>query len=283
MKRILVLSLLLFTGACSSRPLARFENRRNSAEEAKPRQNSKGDVLTRTYFFEEAGKEQSYALYMPNTYDGARKYPLVVLLHGVRSNPNQIMNYKGVISEAEKRGYVLVAPYGYNERGWYGSRGKGKEGKGFGKAEDPENLRELSEMDVMNVLNIVQTEWSIDPARTFLLGHSMGGGGALHLAATYPDEWAGLACLAPAFYGELSSLEHLKHLPACVVTGDKDRLVRVKDVRRLVDEMKRLNMDVLYKEISGGRHFRTITHNPEMIAEVFDFFNRYEREGDGSD
>ena len=202
----------------------------------------------------------------------------MVLLHGLRSNPNQIMKYKGIIPEAEKRGYVLVAPYGYNERGWYGSRGKGKDGPGFGKAGDPENLGALSEMDVMNVLNIVQTELTIDPDRIFLLGHSMGGGGALHLAATYPDVWTGLACLAPSFYGEVSSFEYLKHLPAFVVTGDKDRLVRVEEVRRLVDAMKRLNMDVRYKEIKGGRHFGTITRNPELMAEVFNFFDQHERE-----
>ena len=59
-----------------------------------------------------------------------------------------------------------------------------------------------------------------------------------------------------------------------VVTGDKDRLVPVRKIRRLVEEMKQLNMDVIYQEIKGGRHFRTITHNSEMIAEVFDFFDQ---------
>jgi len=107
-----------------------------------------------------------------------------------------------------------------------------------------------------------------------LLGHSMGGGGALHLAATYPQVWTGLACLAPSFNGKYSSLDDLKHLPVYVVTGDKDRLVPVRKIRRLVEEMKQLNMDVIYQEIKGGRHFRTITHNPKMIAEVFDFFDQ---------
>ena len=280
MRKCLVLLLLLplFLGACSSRRGARFERGVNANGGKETTKNTQGEVLNRTYFFEEADKDQSYALYIPKTYDATKRSPLVILLHGLRSNPNQIMNYKGIIDEAEKRGYVLAAPYGYNERGWYGSRGKGKEGRGFGKAGDPENLGELSEMDVMNVLEMVQTEWSIAPDRTFLFGHSMGGGGALHLAATYPDVWTGLACMAPSFQGTFSSLENLKHLPVFVVTGDKDRLVPVRDVRRWVDEMRLLNMDVLYNEIEGGRHFGTITRNPDMIAEVFDFFDQHERE-----
>lgn len=182
MRKLLILALLpVLMGACSSRQRAGFGKSENFTAENQASQNAKGEVLNRTYFFEEADKDQSYALYIPKTYDAAGKSPLVVLLHGLRSNPNQIMNYKGVISEAEKRGYVLVAPYGYNERGWYGSRGKGKDGPGFGKADDPENLGELSEMDVMNVLDITRAELTIDPDRIFLFGHSMGGGGALHL------------------------------------------------------------------------------------------------------
>ena len=54
-----------------------------------------------------------------------RKF-LIVLLHGLGSNPQQVIRYKGIVEQAESRGYIVVAPFGYNERGWYGSRGKAK-------------------------------------------------------------------------------------------------------------------------------------------------------------
>ena len=278
MKNILILSILMFIVACGSTPYAKSKIEIGFNKQAQTAEVSQAEILNRTYFFEEASKEQSYALYIPKTYDANNKAPLVVLLHGLRSKPKQIMRYKGIITEAEKRGYVLVAPYGYNERGWYGSRGKGKEGRGFGNSSDPENLGELSEKDVMNVLEIVQSDLAIDPKRIFLLGHSMGGGGALHLSATYPDLWAGLACLAPSFRGPLSKIEKLKHLPTLVITGDKDRLVPVKDVRRWVNEMKLLKMDLFYEEIKGGNHIRSIARNPKMIEKVFDFFDQYKQE-----
>ena len=77
-----------------------------------------GEVLNHSYFFEEANKEQSYSLYIPSSYESSKTYPLILLLHGLGSNPNQIINYKGIIAEAENRGYILAAPYGItNEDG----------------------------------------------------------------------------------------------------------------------------------------------------------------------
>jgi len=248
--------------------------------EVVPQQTVKqGEILKRSYFFADAEKDIDYTLYIPKSYDGTRVMPLVVLLHGLGSNPDQIIRYKGLTQEAERRGYILVAPFGYNERGWYGSRGKGKPPTYRKRKQGPENLGELSEKDVLNVMDIVRSEFAIDTGRIYLLGHSMGGGGALHLGATYPDLWAGLACLAPAYYGELSELETLKRMPVIVVTGEDDALVPVENVRRLVGQMKAFKIDHHYKEIQGGRHFLTITRNPEMIAEVFDFFDQSKCKG----
>src|SRR5204863_3843936 len=120
----------------------------------------------------------------------AKKAPLLVALHGLGSTPQQIMRYRGLTDLAEKHGYVVAAPMGYNSGGWYGSRPLPKS--------DPKNLAELSEKDVMNVLDLVKKEYAIDPDRVYLMGHSMGGGGTWHLGIKYPDVWAALAPIAPA-------------------------------------------------------------------------------------
>ena len=236
----------------------------------------KGTVEKRSYDFEEAGKEMEYRLYVPTSYKKAVKTPLVVLLHGLGSNPSQVIRYSGITAEAEKRGFIVVAPFGYNERGWYGSRGKGKEGSYFGQPGDPDNLGELSEKDVLKVLEIVRTEFNINEHRIYLMGHSMGGGGTVNLGFTHPKIWAALAPLAPALQGSPSVLEKIK-VPIMVVTGEQDRLVQVGTVRRWVEHMKELKMTHVYKEIAGGNHFGTITNNPEMIGEVFEFFDTYQR------
>jgi hypothetical protein len=48
-------------------------------------------------------------------------------------------------------------------------------------------------------------------------------------------------------------------------------------VRSWVERMKELKMTHKYKEIAGGDHVRSITANPAMIGEVFEFFDTYQR------
>ncbi|MBK8978648.1 MAG: alpha/beta fold hydrolase [Planctomycetes bacterium] len=233
----------------------------------------RGEVQVRTHELAGAEREIEYALFVPSSYDAEKPAPLVVLLHGLGSNPRQVMGYRGVTTEAEERGYVVVAPFGYNERGWYGSRGPGKEGPYFGRPEDPDNLGELSERDVLRVLEIVREDLRIDPDRIFLMGHSMGGAGTIYLGATHRDLFAGLAPLAPASGGSMDVLAGLGTTPVFVVAGDQDRLVRFELVRRWVDEMRRLEVPVRFEVIEGGDHVRSFARNPEMIGRVFDFFD----------
>ncbi|MEK6237234.1 MAG: redoxin domain-containing protein, partial [Planctomycetales bacterium] len=227
-----------------------------------------GSILKRVYDFKEAGKEMEYALYLPKDHDASKSYPLIVALHGLYSNPRQILGYPGFTKRAEKHGYVLVAPMGYNNRGWYGSRGKGG-----GRGSDPKNLGELSEKDVMNVLKLVREEFKIDEERVYLLGHSMGGGGSLHLAMTYPKLWAAIAPIAPAARG-ISRLERAKHIPAIIVQGDQDRLVPVRGVRQWVEKMKELGMKHQYIEVKGGGHVLVAFQH---FDEIFEFFNKHPR------
>lgn len=236
-----------------------------------------------SYKLAETGEEISYSLFVPSSYEPTKKFPLIVLLHGLGSNPGQVMRYDGLVTEAEQRGYLVVAPYGYNSHGWYGSLGQGNEfAQRFRRnreqpVEDPENLGELSEKDVLNVLEIVTRQYSVDPTRTYLMGHSMGGGGTLYLAMKYSDKWAAIGPMAPAIYSDPEGLKAIAHLPAIVVQGEDDRLVRAEVTRRWVEMMKELEMTHRYIEIPGGDHVNSIARNPEVIDEVFDFFDQHRR------
>src|SRR5439155_11325387 len=65
-----------------------------------------GQIQKRTYDFKEAGKEMEYALFVPTTYDKTKKIPLLVALHGLGSNSQQILRYPGFTGLAEKHGYI---------------------------------------------------------------------------------------------------------------------------------------------------------------------------------
>jgi poly(3-hydroxybutyrate) depolymerase len=237
-------------------------------------------IQKRTYEFKEAGKEMEYALFVPSKYDKEKKTPLLVALHGLGGNPQQIIRSRGLTEEAEKRGYVVVAPMGYNSKGWYGVKGPGGGfGKGkFGKGgDDPPNLRELSEKDVMNVVGLVRKEFTIDDKRIYLLGHSMGGAGAWHLGTKFADTWAGLAPIAPAAFGPPLGLDKIKHMPVIVVQGDKDTLVRPEGTRRWVAKLKELGITHVYLEIAGGGHGDVISRG---MTNVFEFFDKQHKKED---
>jgi poly(3-hydroxybutyrate) depolymerase len=85
-------------------------------------------IEKKTYDFKEAGKEMEYALFVPSKYDKAKKMPLIVALHGLGGNPQQIIRSGGLTDQAEKYGYIVVAPMGYNSSGWYGARSPGGPG-----------------------------------------------------------------------------------------------------------------------------------------------------------
>ena len=47
----------------------------------------------------------------------------MVSLHGAGRQYDWLMNYAGLLDQAEHHGYVVVTPLGYTRRGGYGYRG----------------------------------------------------------------------------------------------------------------------------------------------------------------
>jgi dipeptidyl aminopeptidase/acylaminoacyl peptidase len=96
-----------------------------SAQTPDPLYQAKGDH-ERTYTFTEAGIDSPYRIYVPQAWDGKKKLPLVVILHGANLTHDAAFDrepasLKGeLFREAEKHGFILVAVEGY-EGGSYGN------------------------------------------------------------------------------------------------------------------------------------------------------------------
>jgi predicted peptidase len=238
-------------------------------------------VQTRTYVFPETGQSIPYSLFVPSNYDASQEWPLIVALHAAgRSNESWLVDYAGMVDLAEQDGYIVASPLGYHPRGYYGSLGPGQATQSLRQAGQltddlPPNLGELSEQDVMNVFRMVQRRLSIDDDRIYLLGHSMGGLGTLHLASEYPDIWAGIAVVAPGSQpiktDWTEQIEKLTHIPTFIIQGDQDTYLPVS--RGVAATMSELGMPHVYLVIEGGDHTRFIMENPEMLSKVYSFFN----------
>ena len=220
-------------------------------------------VQHRTYTFPPTGETIPYALFIPSSYNEGNPAPLIISLHGLGRTYDWLMGYHGFLDQAEVNGYIVVTPLGYIRRGWYGSR----------ETEDQQDSK-YSEQDVMEVLRLVRDELSVDNNRIYLWGHSMGGAGTYHIAAKYPDLFAGLGVAAPAPESNLdikATLESIKHIPIFVLQGDEDGLVTL--TRRWVEQMQSLGMQHVYAEIPGGDHSLVISQNSEHMQKFIDFFN----------
>lgn len=246
-------------------------------------------VQIRTYRFADTNEDVPYAIYVSSKVSRDKKNPLIVTLHGLGGTHTTMMR-PNALDLAEAGGYIYVAPMGYNPRGWYGvPRGErrggpppnaapntGRQGPPPGAlaaANDPPNLRELSEKDVLNVLDIVRKEFNVDENRTYLFGHSMGGAGTYHLAVTYPEKWAAIGVQAPAAFSlDPNSLSKIPRMPVIVIHGDMDTSVPVTLSRTWVDVMKTLNMPYQYIEVAGGDHGSVISGS---MPDIFTFFAKH--------
>lgn len=222
-------------------------------------------VQHRSYEFPATGETIPYAVFVPSTYSENQETPLIVSLHGLGRSHDWLMGYHGFLDQAEANGYIVVTPLGYIRRGWYGSR----------DIDDMQDA-EYSEQDVMNVLQLLRDEFNVDSNRIYLWGHSMGGAGTYHIAAKYPDLFAGLGVAAPA--PDLNApmeeiLNKIKHLPIFILQGDNDQAVPVERTRTWVAKMRELGMQHVYVEIPGADHSLLISQDKENMQKFVDFFN----------
>ena len=259
-------------------------------------------VQQRTYVFKETNEFIPYAVFVSSKVRKDKKNPLIIALHGLGGSPNSLLR-GNALDLAEQGGYILVGPMGYNPRGWYGvPAGGGRGGRGgapnaanppgagqpgaqaprgvpnpalAGAANDPPNLRELSEKDVMNILDMVRKEFNIDERHTYLMGHSMGGAGTFHLGVKYASNWAAIAAIAPAAFGlQPDMLGSIKGMPVIIIQGDADTAVPVANTRRWADKLKELNMTHEYHEIPGGDHGSVISTG---MPDIFAFFSKHSK------
>jgi len=155
---------------------------------------------------------------------------------------------------------------------------KGKGFGGFGGGNQPANLRELSEKDTMNVIAMVRKEFKVDDKRIYIMGHSMGGAGALYLGSKYPKMFAAVAAEAPAAFWQTrkETLQPMKDakVPVMIVHGDIDEVVPVNNSHAWVDAMKELKMNYEFVEQPG------ITHGPVIesgLKPIYAFFAKHKK------
>ena len=233
----------------------------------------------RTYHFEAAGADVPFRLCVPTDWDGTSELPLAMFLHGAGNDESSYLDQNGklMVTLAEQHDYVLVSPLGY--QGAYGSYlrlpavfgqlAAAEEQVATAKTPEAEALQRLSEQDVINVLEIVLAEYPIQPGRRYLMGHSMGSGGAWYLGGKYSFYWDAIAPMSGPFVQELVyPWQRMMNVPMFVTEGTNT--ASVDGSRDLRDWLEAGGYPSEYLEVEAD-HAGMV---PLVLPDVFDFFDR---------
>jgi predicted peptidase len=228
----------------------------------------------RVYEFPGTGESIPYRLFVPSRWKAGVRLPLLVTLRAGQSVDNPYRDPNSLITQAEKRGYLVVTPMGYRplRQPYYGSayqiaRPKAPEAaEGWTKEEN-----ERAEQDVINVIDLVMKEYGVDPARVFLHGQNPSASGALHLGAKYPDRFAALVISSGPIEFANYPFDRLKgKMGLLVIHGDQDTTNPMDASKRMADAAKAAGVNTQYATVPGGTHLAAYL---TYASEIFDFLD----------
>jgi polyhydroxybutyrate depolymerase len=116
---------------------------------------------------------QDTAVYLPHDYSRDRAWPLVILLHGSQATGDMQDLHLGLSERVTRKGVILAVPE---------------------KTTAGDGMTSTDQLDAL--IASLKRSYSIDAARTFLIGHSMGGYQALAFACARPGVVAGVVASA---------------------------------------------------------------------------------------
>jgi len=194
-----------------------------------------------------------YTLVVPKSYDPLEATPLVIGLHGggaggadgklVVGTGWQAMNFYQ--RQCETRGWICACPSAL-VGGW--------------------RAKPNSEL-IDALLEELRALYNIDENRIYLVGHSMGGGGAWSQGARLPETWA---AIAPAASFGVHGIEKFKKTRTgfYVYHSDNDPRTGVMGVRPRMQGLPGSGADFVYTELPGRGH----SFPGEVVRAIFDFF-----------
>ena len=202
-----------------------------------------------------------YKVVLPNGYDPAKTYAAIIALGG---GPQTMNTVDGVLNrnfraEAEKRGYIVVAP-------------AAPEGQLFFEGGDrifPDFLKQI------------MADYKIEGGKFHIAGPSNGGIAAMHVAAAHPQYFRSVTAF-PGYLWEPTpaKLQALSKICVFMYVGENDEYRWHEEMRREA-EVLRSKGDVARYTVEKGQPHRLETLAGDHAARLFEGFEEA-RKGCGS-
>jgi predicted esterase len=188
----------------------------------------------RSHTFE--GNTLPYRLFIPDSFDLAQQYPLILSLHGSAG--------AGTDNESH-----LVRP------------GQSLFGEDFVQKHCPcfvvspqtrYNFNDTELKTVINILDSLIVEFPVDTNRIYVAGGSSGGGATWMIIRQYRDRFA--AAIPMAGWGTASWANAIRHISIWAMHGINDLNVSILGSRRMITALENVGCSVVYTHCKDGEY-----------------------------
>lgn len=199
------------------------------------------------------------------------KPPLLVLLHGIGSNEDDLM---GLAPAIDPRFFLLSvrAPLTLQPGAFAWFHVQFTPTGFLIEPEQVEHSRKL----LLEFLAEVTANYAVDTERVYLMGFSQGAIMSLAAALTEPRKFAGMVGmsgrLVPDILPQVAPKPELKGLPVLMVHGTDDNVIPIEYGRNARDQLQELGVDLEYREYPMGHHVTpaSMTDIQRWLAERLD-------------
>ncbi|NOX55045.1 MAG: hypothetical protein GXP27_11540, partial [Planctomycetes bacterium] len=133
------------------------------------------------------GRERTYLVHVPPSYDGTKPFPVILIFHGGGSNARQMVRFCGLNEKADQAGFLAVYPNGTGRRERMLTWNAGN-CCGYARWHNVDDVK-----FVRVLLKDLGKIAKIDPKRVYATGMSNGGMMAYRLASELSEMIAAIA------------------------------------------------------------------------------------------
>ena len=199
-----------------------------------------------------AGLTVHYKVVLPSGYDPAKTYPAILAFGGGPQTMNTVDNVlsRNLRPEAEKRGYIVVAP----------------------AAPDDELFFEGGARIFPEFLKMILADYKIQDNKFHIAGPSNGGIAALHVAAANPQYFLSVTAF-PGYMWEpsMAKLQAISKMCVFLYVGENDEYRWHAEMKKEVETLRSLGTVARYTVEEGQPH-RLETLAGANAGRLFDGF-----------
>ena len=206
-----------------------------------------------------SGQPLPYRILYPENYDRAKKYPLILVLHGggERGNDNEKQITHGAklfVSEENRKNFqaIVIVPQCPLDSYWAAAQ-IDRTTSPFTITIDYSKPEPIALQSAIALVQKISKEEGVDKKRIYITGLSMGGMGTYEAVYRYPKLFAAAMPICGA--GDAARYDkRVAKVPFRVFHGSVDAVVDVKKSQQMVEKLKSLNASVTYTEYPNVNH-----------------------------